>query len=399
MENFEIFEKTYFSAKSARAITESAALTGGAAATSQHRDISGCYYGKALDANPNDPFYFSTTDKAMLAFVKRQTPFRERHPNPDIVRDHWMHQRTPDEAPAYKRISPDFKPPPLTTSRSMSPFARQSREEKQNYKEARETAERQEIMKREMEEAQMKAIKEEWANDPERREVITSPLASYKPKQRPRSQSPERKFTKERTTTRPKPRGYLMWSAYGGGLVWVEYGAKGPKDAAYDLRGEALEEEKKAEEGKPKAAPMTLSERLAKKKERERAKRKDEGLVDIQSPRAGSPFKPRVRDKEDKEKEAGKSDFDVDAPKWGGHRSYRRPADDPANGMVQTPLQEAQEHCAFRKIMTPKTNKMSSKMGMQHISPFEDPEPMRLFREKMSSPAPSMTGWVVRNEQ
>ena len=36
---------------------------------------TGCYYGKALDANPNDPFYFSTTDKAMLAFVKRQTPF------------------------------------------------------------------------------------------------------------------------------------------------------------------------------------------------------------------------------------------------------------------------------------------------------------------------------------
>merc|ERR1719478_423829 len=81
-----IFEKTHFSAKSARQITQPPEIQ----VKSHHSDISGCYYGKGVEGNPRDPWNFSLQDKALLKFVKDQTPYRERHPNPECRRDDFL---------------------------------------------------------------------------------------------------------------------------------------------------------------------------------------------------------------------------------------------------------------------------------------------------------------------
>jgi hypothetical protein len=381
-----LFEKTHFSAKSARQITEPPNIS----VTSQHRDIGGCYYGKGLEGNPRDPWNFTMQDKALLEFIKKQTPYRERTliAN-DVRRDAFLHQRAPDGAEIeYERISPDDEPPHVDTRRSMSPFARQTTEEKKRIQEARRVSEEQANMKREMEEGQ-KGLENDpgvmW-DDQLPGDTFVSPLAAYRTKSPKPKKSPTRKFTKDLTNTRPKPRVGLKETMHG--LVQVDKSRDlqtPPKTSKKDeVDGHA--DHKKEEV----TLSMKLKENIVDKLEKAEAELRVFG-------RKGSPFKPRIgRGRDDDEKKRMREADEKERIIPYGHR---RTADDPNMGFVKTPLEEAKEHCDMMIHMTPQRTKFQWKMGLQYRSPFEDPEPMRIFEEKRAgSPAPSMTGWLGRND-
>ena len=104
-------------------------------------------------------------------------------------------------------------------------FQLRTKEEKRQIQEARASAEAQKKMARERVEAQMKFEEEVFAEQ-QRRDG--SPLADYQPKHekagwiRPRFElsDPERKFTKDRTNTRPKPRGHWVLKQQGKQWRW-----------------------------------------------------------------------------------------------------------------------------------------------------------------------------------
>jgi hypothetical protein len=321
--------------KSARSITEMPPER--LQVSSKKSDIGGTYYGAAVEGNPKDPVHYSPQDRALSAFVKKQTPYQVLHPPTTIDRSSFLCIPSQCYLEAFNRTSPDFQPPEQTDVRPTSPFAKITKAERKMQAEARKLAEEQ--YKREIKMAEEEALRE----DERQRLIAEANTPPMKPSETKRVTAKSRAENRLTGAHKRSPQTNRPSDA---------------KTARSSLERTQL--------------THTRSSGLGAKKEE--GKKSTESDLFSPTPRKISPFKPKKRLLLTKEEVKHKTQVWKEYEKVQALAARHRVTADlttEEGGMVKSALQEAKEDVEEIMYRTPDRKKLRWPLSTPYRSPFD----------------------------